>query len=240
MSDEYKYNFTLDEGQDKILVNQDNFNLLKTPEGIWEAKYVSILLSGNGYKTILLEEPDRGMHPQFVKRTTQAIKQEIETKGTMALLTTHNTSFLTTSTLSNCYRFSRVGKACAVVSVGKIVHHKLKGLRLFANDLPNICFAKRVLFCEGDSDWLFLNEMEMLLLSCEDNNSVHTENEFLANHKKDIQNKSCELTITKLNGKMNTDECRKICESIGLPCIFPLDKDAREEQDKKTKNLKTI
>ncbi|KAH3843001.1 hypothetical protein DPMN_116507 [Dreissena polymorpha] len=240
MSDEYKYNFTLDEGQDGILVNQDNFTLLKTPEGILEAKYVSILLSGKCYKTILLEEPDRGMHPQFVKRMTQAIKQEVETKGTMVLLTTHNTAFLTPSTLSNCYQFSRVSNACTVIAVRKIVHNKLKRLRLFANDLPTIFFAKRVLFCEGDSDWLFLTEMEMLLLSSEDNNSVYKENKFLANHQKEIQNKLCKLTISKLNGKMNTDECRKICESICLPCRFLLDNDAREEQEKKSKNLKTI
>ncbi|XP_052281302.1 uncharacterized protein LOC127878815 [Dreissena polymorpha] len=126
MSDEYKYNFTLDEGQDGILVNQDNFTLLKTPEGILEAKYVSILLSGKCYKTILLEEPDRGMHPQFVKRMTQAIKQEVETKGTMVLLTTHNTAFLTPSTLSNCYQFSRVSNACTVIAVRKIGIRKWK------------------------------------------------------------------------------------------------------------------
>lgn len=44
------------------------FALLKLPEGILEAKYFSILMTKKNSQTLALEEPNKSMHPQMVKK----------------------------------------------------------------------------------------------------------------------------------------------------------------------------
>ncbi|XP_052278057.1 uncharacterized protein LOC127876692 [Dreissena polymorpha] len=225
-----EYEFALD-GGGKLQVNHNSMKLLKTPEGILEAKYVSILLSGKCFKTIILEEPDRGMHPQFVQRMILAIRRQAEANEKVVILTTHNTAFLTPWTLSSCYRFSRAEEnKCRVNSVGKLVKHNLKTLRIMTNDkLSDIFFARRVLFCEGDSEILFLNEMKNVLLSTmrstRELNPIYTTNAFLSDNKDTLQTVLSDLTIAKMNGVHNVSLCRSMCRSLCLPAKFLLDKD---------------
>ncbi|KAH3830537.1 uncharacterized protein LOC127879879 [Dreissena polymorpha] len=222
------YRFTLQ--NDSILVNDDPLKLLKTPEGILEAKYVSIMLSGY-FKTIVLEEPDRGMHPQFVQRMIQVITEETKTTGKVVILSTHNTSFLTPWTLSNCFRFRRHGDVCHVKSVGEVVYYDFKKLRLMTGDhLADLFFAKHVLFGEGISDCLFLQEMVTLLLS-DGSDGNYNNNDFLRKHSTDLHKILPNITISKLNGKDSVGFFRKICTDLELPCLFLLDKDAQEKNN---------
>lgn len=44
-------------------VRPKEFPLLKTSEGILEAKLTSLLLARKDIQTLCMEDPDRGMHP---------------------------------------------------------------------------------------------------------------------------------------------------------------------------------
>ena len=234
-----QYMFSLDKKTGDLLVQDNQFELLKTPEGILEAKYVSILLSGKQYQTILLEEPDRGMHPQFVHRMIQAIQQQARENRKVVILTTHNTAFLTPWTLSNCFRFSRVGESRRIRCLGGI-KKDLTMLRLMTNDnLSHIFFAKHMLFCEGPSDLLFLTELVNLIKArFETKQSVTgrrllcAENKFQFLRKDQqelLQRTLTDLTISKMDSKNNLKKCQEMCKLLGLPAKFVLDKDAKKD-----------
>lgn len=54
----------------------NEFPLFKTSFGIIEAKQFSLIMAHRTLKTICLEEPDRGMHPQMIERIKEVLHHE--------------------------------------------------------------------------------------------------------------------------------------------------------------------
>eukprot|EP00105_Crassostrea_gigas_P036496 XP_019920644.1 PREDICTED: uncharacterized protein LOC105322826 [Crassostrea gigas] len=99
------YTFTQNNGY--ICVQKDGlkFHLLKTSEGILEAKLTSLLLAYTGIKTLCLEEPDRGMHPQMIERLKTVLFREARTKT--IIVVTHSPYFIDNITIKNTHVFFR-------------------------------------------------------------------------------------------------------------------------------------
>lgn len=99
------YTFTQNNGY--IYVQKDGlkFHLLKTSEGILEAKLTSLLLAYTGIKTLCLEEPDRGMHPQMIERLKTVLFREARTKT--IIVVTHSPYFIDNITIKNTHVFFR-------------------------------------------------------------------------------------------------------------------------------------
>ncbi|XP_053400590.1 retron Vc95 probable ATPase-like [Mercenaria mercenaria] len=222
----------------QLLLNGSTFALLKAPEGILEAKAFSILMSGKQYKTIILEEPDRGMHPQFIERMVHLIKQYESEKR--VILTTHNTAFISPWTLSDCFVFRQNYNECCIVS-GKAIAMDtkkpkkqrifMKKLRLLTSDhLSDILFAKKVLFCEGDSDFLFITELKQQILSGDAKTICIFKGDTFDYMK--LEDSLVELTIVKLNGKGNTKLCQSVSKEIKLDAFFLLDKETGGKGEK--------
>ena len=159
------------------------YAFLKTPEGILEAKYFSIIMSNKTFKTIILEEPDHGMHQQMVERMLALIQRD---KEKCVILSTHNTGFVNFMTIPQliiCRKtYADPDKAVSSVIIsGKVMgavrlpneskpkwsvegtdskKPSTKTLRaLMRGHFATLIFARRVLFCEGDSDFLFLTAL---------------------------------------------------------------------------------
>lgn len=62
------FKFKKVKGKIKVQHNGPQFDLLKTSEGIIEAKVASLLLAHKDIQTLCLEDPDRGIHPQMIER----------------------------------------------------------------------------------------------------------------------------------------------------------------------------
>ncbi|XP_045204561.2 uncharacterized protein LOC123557255 [Mercenaria mercenaria] len=246
-SDAYVFDLSDDssDSDSHLRLNGEMFALLKAPEGILEAKAFSILMSGKQYKTIILEEPDRGMHPQLIERMVHLIKQCQSDKR--VILTTHNTAFISPWSLSDCFVFRRTNKECCIVP-GKAITKDtkkpkkdrifMKKLRLLTSDhLSDILFAKKVLFCEGDSDFLFLTELKHQILSGEAK-QIHIFKGDIFDYTK-LEDSLIELTIIKMNSKDNTGMCQTVSKIIKLDAIFLLDKATgeRKEKHKDEKNV---
>ena len=180
--------FELSTDDDKVIVLStsegkslpgDDYALLNLPEGILEAKHFSILMSNRSFRTICLEEPARGMHPQMTGRMLALIQRESEKKT--VILSTHNTCFVNAMTIPRLVIFKQKpqvghdGLTSEIISGDVIAkleiqkpqarnHHggpSMKTLRTLTRDhLADLIFAKRVLFCEGDSDLLFLTALK--------------------------------------------------------------------------------
>lgn len=99
------YTFTQTNGY--IYVQKDGlkFHLLKTSEGILEAKLTSLLLAYDDIKTLCLEEPDRGMHPQMIERLKTMLFRAAYDKT--IIVVTHSPYFIDNITIKNTHVFFR-------------------------------------------------------------------------------------------------------------------------------------
>ncbi|XP_053399588.1 uncharacterized protein LOC123557256 [Mercenaria mercenaria] len=230
------YHFEMKDG--KISLPKGKYALLKTPEGILEAKAVSILMSSKIYRTLILEEPDRGMHPQFIERMLQILKQKKLEKR--VILTTHSTTLISAWTVPDSFIFRRDETECRIISGRSIVcngdHISMKNIRLFISDhISDILFARRVFFYEGDSELLFFTEFRHQILAGE---SQVAEN--LCKEDEDSCNKLkkslTELTFIKMNGKDKVEFCQDVSKKLQLEHIFLVDRDAVTRIRQKGKN----
>lgn len=80
-------------------------HLLKTSEGILEAKLTSLLLAHKGIQTLCLEEPDRGMHPQMIERLKKVLYSYARDKT--IIVVTHSPYFIDTYTINKTHVFFR-------------------------------------------------------------------------------------------------------------------------------------
>lgn len=83
----------------------NEFPLFKTSFGIIEAKQFSLIMAHRTLKTICLEEPDRGMHPQMIERIKEVLHHESRHKT--IIVVTHSPYLLDSMSLKNIFFFSR-------------------------------------------------------------------------------------------------------------------------------------
>ena len=263
--------FELADDQKRIIVKStetklpgDEYALLKTPEGILEAKHFSILMSSKQFLTVILEEPDRGMHPQMIDRMMSIIGKEKENK--QIVLTTHNPCFVHPTTISKLSIFKRLkpegnGKVHTKIIPGtKIVtrrfdskalkpdgkgkvetkpscstikntakeesHASMKDLRILTQDhLADLIFAKKILFCEGDSDFLFLTGLKDRVME-PSKGVLHVLDLMKAGPIGKLQNEILSMQIISINGWSNAKTMHKVCRELELDHAFLFDKDA--------------
>ncbi|XP_060570752.1 uncharacterized protein LOC132729032 [Ruditapes philippinarum] len=232
------YDFQL--GKDgKIDLPKGKFALLKTPEGILEAKTFSILLSSKQYKTILLEEPDRGMHPQLVARMIQIMNQEKGNKR--VILTTHQKEFISPWTVSDTFIFRRSKTKHRIISgkqlLGEEKDASMKDMRLATSQhISDIFFARKVLFYEGESEKLFLGELKRQILTSEC--SITSK---LFNGDEDecekLKRSMMKYTFIELNGKDLSTFYHTISDKLELNHLFLLDTDKNKSEQVKPERI---
>ena len=218
------------------------YALLKTPEGILEAKYFSIIMSNITFKTIILEEPDHGMHPQMVERMLALIQRDNEK---CVILSTHNTGFVNFMTIPQLIicRKTYVDPDKAVSSViisGKVMgtvrlpnkskpkwsvegtdikKPSTKTLRaLMRGQFATLIFARRVLFCKGDSDFLFLTALveNIKRWSSGAANVLRLANLEAEKNKELLQDICASLHIVNMDGWLNSGLFWQVCHLLKL------------------------
>lgn len=265
--------FCLDD-QQSILVKSSQtklpggkFALLKMPEGILEAKYFSILMASKTFQTVIVEEPERGMHPQMIERMLALIQKESSTK--MIVITTHNPCFVKPSTISHLTIFKRLrpqtgdstNKKCTEIipDLSHIFREDknkptqnisdqpgMKTLRLLTRDhLTEFIFAQRILFCEGDSDFLLLTALKELIMKL----SLGTYRVLQLIFKKSdfgpvhldiitsLQKVLVSIQIINMNGWNNASKMHRLCKGLKVDDhFFVCDKDSIVENERMKKD----
>ena len=236
------------------------FALLKMPEGILEAKYFSILMSSKQFQTVIVEEPERGMHPQMIERMLAIIQKESKVK--MIVLTTHNPCFVKPSTISQLTIFKRLKPQIGMDKdrteiipdlshIFKEDKYKpkqnlsdqpgMKTLRLLTRDhLTEFIFAQRILFCEGDSDFLFLTALKELIMKlslgsyrvlqliCITSGIGPVQLDDITSLHKILVS----IQIININGWNNASKMHRLCEGLKVDDhFFVCDKDSIVEKE---------
>nr|XP_022298017.1 uncharacterized protein LOC111107224 isoform X1 [Crassostrea virginica]XP_022298019.1 uncharacterized protein LOC111107224 isoform X1 [Crassostrea virginica] len=136
-----------------VMHGENKFPLLKTSVGVLEAKQFSLLMAHEHLKTICLEEPDRGMHPQMIQCMKVVLHEESRNKT--IIVVTHSPYLVDSLWFQNTYYFHKKG-ICSMKKYANPVSDKIAKFPAGAEDFRILLFSTRVLLVEGKSDKLIL------------------------------------------------------------------------------------
>lgn len=213
--------------------NSEEFHLLKTSEGILEAKMTSLLLANDMVKTLCLEDAERGMHPQMIERLKTILCREGRKKT--IIVVTHSPYFIDTITVKNTHVFfrettdDRNSYFCSVKNVADCsAVTNVSSIEL----LRTLLFATKVLLVEGPTD---REVLQGIFTQWKRKMMKRSENEIEVMYK-DITT----YQVVSLNGCRNSKNVLNFCRKINLPCLCILDLDVFVKSDKKTKVISKV
>ena len=197
--------------------NQREVELLKAPEGVYEAHVIALLLTQAGenrYFTLCLDEPNKCMHPAQVERLREILLEKISKGGCSIICTTHSRDMISFDSWKHLYHFRRGDKKLTFTKVPMyFTTEDRKEIELF-NICPrpffpfrDVIFARRCLLVEGPHHHRF----------------VHT---LLQEWCKEHENRKCHLqsiTIAELCGRENLWHLEEFCKLLKIPFLIWLD-----------------
>ncbi|CAG2202800.1 unnamed protein product [Mytilus edulis] len=147
----FEYEFYTDpQKQGLMLVKETNtaeFPLLKTPEGVFEAKQFSLLMAHKVFHTICLEEPDRCMHPQMVERMRDIFQRESLHKNKMVIVVSHNPFLINSITAEKTHVFFR-----KVEQMSTKVSCDIRAIDDINRQITDVDNLKEANFCSQNDD----------------------------------------------------------------------------------------
>lgn len=210
--------FKLDKETGTITVTRNGntkaFPLLKISEGILEAKSTSLLLAHTQFKTLCLEDPDRGMHPQMIERLKSVLYDSGFNKT--IIVVTHSPYFIDNLTIDKTHMFFRTNdepSVCTILNMGQ--SEELQNVADIETK-RTLLFATRVLLVEGATDQEVVQ-------------GILTENKCQKLEKRKSQKDFTDISIHQIisvRGKSNVPRVQRFCNFISLPCLSLLDLDA--------------
>ena len=206
-----------------IMIDKENNNaeveLLKAPEGVYEAHVIALLLtevSKDKYFTLCLDEPNKCMHPAQVERLREILLRKIKDGRCSIVCSTHSRDMISFDTWKHVHYFRRLEGGNLYL---KQVPHDTCYVDMFtrgSQQYGDILFARRCLFLEGISDCRFFNT---LLRIWDDENYSKAENDPNSGQVQHFQG----ITVLELGGSENWKLVKKFCINIGIPFLIWLD-----------------
>ena len=229
------YNFRLsDKG---ILIESANnrgehkaIPILKCPEGIMEAMQIAVILANKMYKTIMIEDPERGMHPQMTKKMVDLVLKDINDKT--IVIVSHSPAIVSTWTLHAMTQDTDDPDTCIANSEylartflcrkkqsteSSAFYHtvipfpKQYSQLAVKEEYSTFLFATNIIFVEGETDLIVLSHLLHALLK--DEETSETEKQIITT-----------LHIVGVNGPESYQ--LQLCQHIGINYINIKDRDA--------------
>ncbi|CAG2202799.1 unnamed protein product [Mytilus edulis] len=159
LTNPFEYEFEPTQNPNKIFVKEkygSKFHLLKTPEGIIEAKQFSLIMAHKNFNTICLEEPDRCMHPQMVERMRDIFRSESRDK--VVIVISHNPFLMNSITAEKTHVFFRKKnyEYSSKVSCGIHAICDINRRITDVDTLKKLVLQPKILCIEGVSDKIIL------------------------------------------------------------------------------------
>ncbi|KAL3873718.1 hypothetical protein ACJMK2_036808 [Sinanodonta woodiana] len=235
LTNQAKYYFYLDnDSLVRVKLDGEDVEVLKLSEGILEAKYLSLLLASTEYFTVLLEEPDRGMHPQMIKLIRDIVLPQVEKKT--IIIVSHNPILISSWSIPRTYKFykerAKDKLISKMVAVGRVVQEGKEQIpRLLASeDYVSMLFARNVIFVEGQSDFLFVKAVIEHIMNPSNETSVqrvlHSALSVEKTNTEEFRTFLASLHVVKLSGEKSKHKWKYVSRELGLSALFLLDRDA--------------
>ena len=203
-------------------------DLLKSPEGVYEAILFSLVMAKalvkGGSTTLCFDEPNRSMHPSLCERMRTVISDLTAENRICILMSSHSPSFVSPHTWPHIYCFRRALKDTQepILSATALKSDKesIRKIRyLSTRSLRELLFATRILFVEGERDLYFVEELI---------NQLQTRQPEGKLKNKVDKNKVTlgSITVMPMEGKGNAEKVAELCKHIGLKYAVLMDRDA--------------
>ncbi|XP_076113957.1 uncharacterized protein LOC143082249 [Mytilus galloprovincialis] len=229
----YKFEFKDKTDKTEVLVTCNNddkpFPILKAPEGILEAKIMSITLSNRRTTTLLIDEPGRGMHPSMIDCLRDLVLYDVnKNEAKTVIFTTHNERFICPWTFEKIFYFYACENGSKVVTLGHALEevkrrysvHKSKENQVdikpyfWREQVTPIFFSKRVIMVEGPDDNRFLGAFKNILLTDEARRSSVCKGDPYIDHE--LRKFLTSLHIIDMGGKCSVNGIEPLCEALNL------------------------
>ncbi|VDH99870.1 Hypothetical predicted protein [Mytilus galloprovincialis] len=197
--------------------------LLKTPEGILEAKQLTLVLAHKEFSTITIEEPDRGMHPHMIKKMRDLILRRIT--GKTVLIITHNPSLIDRWAMSRTFVSSKSilnETICHSICKVPLGYDKLCKPEQI-QEMINLLFSSRILFVEGKTDKIIVEAIFCLLIH---DDKIYEDKGISTNQKHFL----LATDIRELSGSGNGHKIKKFCKKMKKEIYILFDSDVKESK----------
>ncbi|XP_052067342.1 uncharacterized protein LOC127706724 [Mytilus californianus] len=212
----FEYKFTSKSNPDEINVKETNsseFHLLKTPEGIIEAKQFSLIMAHTVFHTICLEEPDRCMHPQMVERMRDIFQSESIHRNKVVVVISHNPFLINNITAENTHVFFRKStQNSSKVRFGIWPIDKINRHITDVDNLKKLFFAVKVLCMEGSTDKIVIEGLFDFVLKYSD-------------YKLDMKHDIVSHQLVVLGSHTFDSPVRQFCKQTSVSCKWVFDRD---------------
>ena len=133
------------------------------PEGFFHAFVVAFLVINPLAKTVLLDEPTRGMHPLQIRRLERILSQNSCEKDKVIVVATHAPDMVHTSRISRIFRFQRLDSG--YTEIRRVSHeHSYRDMRFISSlESRELFFTRRIIWVEGDTDRRFCDAILKLI-----------------------------------------------------------------------------
>jgi len=200
-------------------------NINETGAGLFEVLFFLTNISRSINKVFILEEPELHLHPISQKKLLDIIERN--TQKNQILIITHSPHFISPNMFPSLVRITHTHSksTCAIFEIQKLVDLRQKRgvpsvsedstlarlARLTYGELVTGFFAKMVILCEGETEFLCLKEW-----------AKYINYDFEANN----------IALVPAYGKMTMIDIAELYDSFGIPVFLIFDSDS----DKTDKN----
>lgn len=133
------------------------------PEGFFHAFLIAFLISNPMVKTILLDEPNRGMHPLQIRRLQRILSLKSLQEDKVIIVATHAPDMVHTSQISQIFRFQQLHSGFVEVRRTSIKPNNRDVRFISSVESRELFFTRRIIWVEGDTDRRFCEALLKLI-----------------------------------------------------------------------------
>ena len=208
-----------------VQIIKENFpvNIEQAASGVFEILYMLTTIIGETDRILLLDEPELHLHPNMQKRLLKHISDSISCDNNQVITITHSPYFITNELKDTTWRFTRTNEGTKVHNLlavlKKIDEQEIKKLdiSLTNSDIRALLFARGVIFVEGPSDRIVIEQIDAYL-------SKKGEGTNLAAN---------EWSVIDIGGKKSLSTFLKLSDLLDVPSLCIMDYDALMHKEHK-------
>jgi len=206
-----------------VQVIKDNYpvTIEQTASGLYEILFLLTTIIGESGKILLLDEPELHLHPTMQKRILNLLSESITQGRNQILLITHSPYLISAANIDTTWRFTRTQSSTRVHNLGEVVS-KLEGreqekldVKLSSPSVRSLLFSRGVIFVEGPSDKLVVEEIDR----------------YLSTKKRGANIDESEWPVISIGGKKSLPSFMTLSRMLGVDNLAILDYDALMRRD---------
>ncbi|MCW4005915.1 MAG: AAA family ATPase [Candidatus Bathyarchaeota archaeon] len=200
----------------QIIADDYPIGIEQTASGIQEILSLLTTIIGENRKVLLLDEPELHLHPTMQKRIYNLLLESIGKEENQIVLVTHSPYLTSAEKIDSTWRFSSTSDGTKVHNIQEVLsslhdrEQKKLEISLYSPDVRAILFSQGVIFVEGVSDKIVVEQVDRHL-SAKGKGANIDENEW---------------PIISMNTKHNLPAYMLLSQKLDVPSVAVLDYDA--------------